>query len=115
MEGEHFIIANLRCLISSSACPSGGLLIEASSLVQGAGSASGSSTSPSEDSSSTHPVPSRRTRSSRPEWLPLPERVVGSAPQVIKIKRKGVVGRQKAPGSKGEDFVPWIIAEHEDF
>ena len=83
--------------------------------MQGVGSASGSSTSPSEDSSSAHPVPSRRTRSSRPERIPLPERVTGSAPRVIKIKRKGASGRRNAPGSKGEDFVPWVSAEQEDF
>ena len=34
---------------------------------------------------------------------------------MIKIKRKGAVGRRNAPGSKGEDFVPWVSAEHEDF
>ena len=83
--------------------------------MQGAGSASVSSTSPSQDSSSAHPDPSRRTRSSRPEWLPLPERVAGSAPRVIKIKRKGAAGRRNAPGSKEEDFVPLVCAEHEDF
>ena len=115
VEEEHFVIANLRRLILSSGRPSGDPLIEASGRVQGAGSASGSSTSPSEDSSSAHPVPSRRTRSSRPERLPLPERVARSSPRVIKIKRKGVAGRRKAPGSKGEDFVPWVIAEHKDF
>ena len=83
--------------------------------MQGAGSASGSSTSPSQDSSSAHLVPRRRTRSSRPERLPLPERVAGSAPRVIKIKRKGAAGRWNTPGSKGEDFVPWVSTEHEDF
>ena len=89
MEGEHFFIADLRHLISSSARPFDGPLIEASSLVQGAGRASGSLTSLSEDSNSAHPVPSWRTRSSRPERIPPPERVARSAPQVIKIKRKG--------------------------
>ena len=77
VEGEHFVIADLRRLISSSACPSGGPVVEASSQVQGA---SGSSTSPSEDSSSTQPVLSRRTRSSHLERLPLPKQVAGSAP-----------------------------------
>ena len=67
VEGEHFVIVDLRHLISSSGLPSGGLVVEASSQVQGARSASGSLTSPSEDSSSTQPVPIRRTRSSRPE------------------------------------------------
>ena len=115
VEGEHFVIADLRRLVSSSARPSGGPVIEASSRVQGAWSASGSSTSPSEDSSSSQPVPSRRTRSSRPEWLPLPEQVAGSAPRVITIKRKGAVGRRNAPGSKGEDFIPRVSGEPEDF
>ena len=115
MEGEHFVIADLRRLISSSVRPSGGPVVEASSRVQGAGSASGSSTSPSEDSSSAQLVPSRRTRSSRLERLPLPEQVDGSAPRVIKIKRKGAAGRWNVPESKGEDFVPWVSAEYEDF
>ena len=59
VEGEHFVIANLQRLISSSACPSGDPVLEASSRVQGAGSASGSSTSPSKDSSSLIPFPVR--------------------------------------------------------
>ena len=115
VEGEYFVIADLRRLISSRARPSEGPVVEASSRVQGAGSASSSSTSPSEDSSSAHLVPSRRTRSCRPERLPLCERVVGSAPRVLKIKRKGAVGPRNAHGSKGEDFVPWVSAKHQDF
>ena len=106
VEGEHFVIVVLRCLISSSARPSDGPVVKASSRVQGAGSASGSSTCPSEDSISAHPIPSRRTRSSRPERLPLPERVAGAAPRVIKIKRKGAAERRNSPGSKEEDFIP---------
>ena len=58
MEGEHFVIADLRRLVSSSARPSCGPVVEASNQVQGVWSASGSSTSPSEDSSSAQPVPS---------------------------------------------------------
>ena len=115
MEGEHFVIADLRGLISSSARPSGGPVVEALSRVQGAWSASGSSTSPSEDSSSAQPVPSWRTKSNRPERLPLPEQVVESAPRVITIKMKGAVGRWNAPGSKEEDFIPRFNGEHEDF
>ena len=114
-EGEHFVIADLRRLILSSARPSGDLLVEVSSRVQGAGSASSSSTSPSEDSSSAHPVPSRRTRSSRPERLPLPERVARFCPRVVKIRQKGAAGGWNAPGSKGDDFVPWVGVEREDF
>ena len=115
MEGEHFVIADLRRLISSSACPSGGPIVEASSRVQGVGSASNSLTPPSEDSSSAHPVPNRRTKSSRPERIPLHERVAESAPRVIKIKRKGAAGRRDTPGSNGEDFVPRVSIKHEDF
>ena len=106
VEGEHFVIADLRRQISSGAHPFGDPVVEASSRVQGVGSALGSSTSPSEDSSSANPVPSRRTRSSRLERLPLTERVAGSTPRVVKIKRKGATGRWNAYGSKGEDFVP---------
>ena len=113
VEGEYFVIADLRCLISSSACFSGDPIVEASSRVQGAGHVSGSSTSPSGDSSSAHPVPNWRTRSSRPERLPLPNRVVISSPRVVKIRQKGASGQRNAPGSKGEDFVPWVSAEHE--
>ena len=92
VEGEHFVIADLRRLISSSARPSEDLVVEASSRVQGAVNILGSSTSPSEDSSPAHPAPSWRTRSSCPEQLPSLERVAGSAPRVVKIKRKGASG-----------------------
>ena len=34
---------------------------------------------------------------------------------MITIKRKGVVGRRNTPGSKGEDFIPWVSDEPEDF
>ena len=115
MEGEHFVIANLRRLISSSARPSGGTVVEASSRVRGAGSTSGSSTSPSEDSSSAHPIPSRKTRNSHPERFPLLERVVRFAPRVVKISWKGVVGRRNALGTNVEDFIPWVSVKPEDF
>ena len=114
-EGEHFVIADLRCLISSCACPSDSTAVEASSRVRGTGRASGSSTSPNEDSGFARPIPNRRTRSSRPKRLPFPEQVAGSAPRVVKISQKGAVGRRNALGSKGEDFVPWVSADHEDF
>ena len=115
VEGEHFVIADLRRLILSGVRPSGDPVVEASSRVQGVGSTSGSFTSPSEDSSSAHLVPIRRTRSSHLERFPLPERVAGSTPRVVKIRRKVAAGRRNAPGSMGEDFIPWVIAEHKDF
>ena len=110
VEGEHFVIVDLRRLISSSACSSNSPIVEASSRVQGAGRASGSSTSPSKDSSSAHPVPSRRTRSSRPEWLPLPEPVAGSAPRVIKIKQKGAASDGMRLGLRGRISFPGLAS-----
>ena len=73
VEWEHFVIADLRRLISSRARPSGDPVVEALSRVQGAGHALGSSTCLSGDSSSAHPAPSRRIKSSRLERLPLPD------------------------------------------
>ena len=115
VEGEHFVIADLQRLILSSTCPSDGLVVEASSQVQGTWSASGSSTSLNEDSSSAQPLPSRKTISSRPERLPFPEQVAESTPRVITVKLKGAAGRRNAPRSKREDFIPWVSVEHEDF
>ena len=34
---------------------------------------------------------------------------------MVKIKRKRAAERRNAPGSKREDFVRWVSAEHEDF
>ena len=34
---------------------------------------------------------------------------------MITIKRKGVAWRRNAPGSKGEDFIPWVSGEPEYF
>ena len=69
VEGEHFVIADLRRLVSSSAISLRDSVIEASSRVQGAGSASQSSASSSGGSSSSPFAPGRRARSSRPERL----------------------------------------------
>ena len=34
---------------------------------------------------------------------------------MVTIKRKGAVGQRNAPGSKGEDFIPWVSGKPEDF
>ena len=47
VEGEHFVLADVRCLASGSANSSQDLVVEASSRVQGARSASRSSASSS--------------------------------------------------------------------
>ena len=80
MEGEHFVIVDLRRLVSSSASSSRNLVIEASSRVQGAGDTSRSSASSSGGSSSPFPGPGQKIRSSCPERLLPTAQVVGSAP-----------------------------------
>ena len=114
VEGEHFVVVDLRRLVSRGASSSRGPTVEASSRVQGVGSASGASTSSSESSSSSPPAPSRGTRRGHPERPPLPVQVPGPAPRVVKIMRKGAPGRHNAPGSKGEDFMPWVTADSEE-
>ena len=99
MEGEHFVIANLRRLVSGSASYSRGLKVKASSRVQGARSASRSPASSSGGSSSSSFAPSRRARRDRPKrFLPLAQ-VVRAAPRVVKVKRKRAHGCRNAPGS----------------
>ena len=82
--------------------------------MQGVGSASGASTSSSGSSGSSLLVPGRGTRSGHPKSLRLPVQVAGPAPRVVRIRRKGALGRCNGPGSKGEDFVPWVPADSEE-
>ena len=81
--------------------------------MHGAGRTSRPSASSSGGSSSSLPTLGERTRSSHPERLLLPVRVIGPALRVVKVKRKRASGRRNAPGSKGEDFVPWVPADTE--
>ena len=57
VEGEHFVVANLRRLVSRGASSSRDPIVEASSPVQGIGSASGASTSSRGSSNSVPPPP----------------------------------------------------------
>ena len=107
------MITDLRSLVSGSASSSRNQVIEASSRVQGAGSTSRSSASSSKGSSSSPLAPGQRIRSSHPERLLPPTQVAGPAPRVVKVKRKRASRRRNAPGSKGEDFVPWVPADTE--
>ena len=111
VEGDNFVVANLRRLVSRGASSSRDSTVEASSQVQGASRAS---TSSSGSSSSSPATPSRETKRGRPERPPLPVQVPGPASRVVKIRRKGAPGRRNVPGSKGEDFVPWVPAENEE-
>ena len=105
MEGEHFVVADLRRLVSGSASSSKNPVIEASSRVQGSRGTSRSSASSSGDSSSSPPA--------GPERLLLPAQVVGPTPRVVKVKWKRASKRQNALGSRGEDFVPWVPTDTE--
>ena len=113
VEGKHFVIADLRRLVSGSTSSSRNPTIEASSRVQGAGSTPRSSGSSSEGSSSSPPVPGQRTMSDHPERLLPPERVAGPVPPSGKGKAEKGVRASERVGSKGEDFIPWIPADME--
>ena len=107
MEGEHFVLADVRRLVSGSASSSRDLVVEASSRVQGARSASRSSASSSRVSDSS-PTLGRGARGHRLERsLPLAQ-VARAAPRVVKVKRKRSLKSRNAPGSRCENFVPWV-------
>ena len=74
----------------------------------GARSVSRSSASSSGGPSSSFSAPGWRARRECPErFLPLAQ-VVGAAPRVVKVKRKRALGRRNAPGSRCENFIPWV-------
>ena len=110
VEGEHFVIADIRRLISSSARPSEDPVVEASSRVQGFGHASGSSTSLSRDSSSAHLDPSRRIRSSRPERLPLLIKWPGLPPEWYRSDGKGHLGNGTRSGPRVRISFPGLVS-----
>ena len=101
VEGEHFVVADLRHLVSLGASSSRDPTVKALSRVQGVGSASRAFTSSSRSSGSSLPVPGRGTRSGHSERLHLPVQVAGPAPRVVRIRMKEAPGRRNAPGSRG--------------
>ena len=107
------MVADLRRLVFGDANSSRNPVIKVSSRVHGAGSTLMPSASSSGGSSSSLPALGERTRSSHPERLLLPARVTGPTPRVVNVKQKRASGHQNAPGSKGEDFVPWVPADTE--
>ena len=114
VEGEHFVVADLRRLVSRGASSSRDPAVEASSQVQGVGSAFRTFTSSSGGFGSSLSVPDQGTRSGHPERLRFPVQMAGPAPRVVRIRRKGAPGRRNAPRSKGEEFVPWVRADSEE-
>ena len=107
VEGEHFVLADVRRLVSSSASSSRDLVVEAYSWVQGTRSVSRSSASSSWDSDSS-PAPGRGARGHRPESILPFAQVARAAPRVVKVKQKKALKSQDAPGSRCENFVPWV-------
>ena len=108
VEGEHFVLVDVRRLVSSSASSFRDLVVEASSQVQGARSRSRLFASSSWGSSSSPSAPSRKAKKGRPKRLLSLAQVAGAAPRVVKVKRKRALGRRNTPGSRGENFIPWI-------
>ena len=80
VEGEHFVLVDVRRLVFGSASSSRDLVVKALSRVQGARSASGSSSSSSRGSGSSS-APGRGARGRRAEHiLPLTQ-IAGVAPE----------------------------------
>ena len=111
VEGEHFIVSDLWHLVSRGPSSSRDPTVKALSGVQGVGSTSGASTSLS-GSSGSSPSPPRFLI--REVGAALPVQVAGSASRVVRIRRKGAPERRNVPGSKEEDFVPWVPADSEE-
>ena len=89
VEGEHFIVADLRRLVSRGASSSRDPVVEASSRVQGVGSVSGASTSLSGSSSLSPSAHGKGTKRGHPERQPLPVLVPGPAPPGSKDQEEG--------------------------
>ena len=69
--------------------------------------APGSSASSSRGSGSSS-APGRGARGHRSERILPPAQVAGAAPRVVKVKRKRALGHRNKPGSRCEDFIPWV-------
>ena len=108
VDGEHFVTTNLLSLIASSASPFGDPEVEASNREQASRAPYVPSASTSGDSSLTPPRPSRGERGIRLARLPLPRKGTGSAPRVLKIKKKGTNWGKNTVGAQVKDFVPWV-------
>ena len=107
VEGEHFVLTDVRRLASSSVSSSRDLVVEASSQVQGARSSLRSPTSLSRVSDSSSTTDREAIGQGFERVLPLTQ-VAKAAPRVVKVKRKRALKRRNALGSRSEDFVPWI-------
>ena len=97
------MLADVLRLASSSASSSRGLVVEASSRVQG-----DQSTSSDGGPGSSSSAPGRRSRGDFPgRSLPLGQ-LTRAALRVVKVKRKRVLKRRNTPRSRCENFIPWV-------
>ena len=113
VEEEHFVLADVRRLAFGNAGSSRDLIVEASSRVQGAQSASRSSASLSRGSDSSSAAGREASGRGLERVLPLTQ-VARAAPRVVKIKRKKALKHRNAPGSRCENFVPWVPNDPDD-
>ena len=111
VDGEHFVISDLLCLISGGASTSEGAEAEIADRRSVARSPLGPSTSNSGGSSLAQPAPRLGEGGSPPERLPLPSRGGKSAPRVLKVKKKRATGRVNALGTQVRDFIHWVRLE----
>ena len=107
VEGENFVLADVRHLAFGSSSSSRDLVLEASSWVQRARSALGLSTSSSRGSD-LFSSPGQGAIVHRPECIFPLVQAAGAAPRVVKVKRKNALKRRNAPGSRCENFIPWV-------
>ena len=106
VEGEHFVTTDMLSLIAGSASPFGDPTPETSNREQASRAPSVLLASTSGDSNPAPPGPSRGERVIHQARLPLPRKGIGSAPRVLKIKKKGTNRGKNAPGAQVKDFVP---------
>ena len=106
VDGEHFVNADLLCMISSGALTFGGAEAEIADRRSVARSPSGPSASNSGGSGSAQPAPRRGKGGSPPERLPLSSRGGKSAPRVRKVKKKKAARWVNVPGTQVRDFIP---------
>ena len=110
VEGEHFVLKDVRRLASGNASSSRDLVVGAPSRVQEARSSSSATSGRGSDSP---PASDRGTRGQHNESLLTLAPTVRAAPRVVKVLRKRVFKRQDAPESRCENFVPWVPDDSE--
>ena len=110
MDEEHFFTTDMLSLIAGSASPSKDPEAEKSNREQASRAPSAPSTSTSGDSSPAPLRPSRGKRGICPERLPLPRKGTGSAPRVLKIKKRDK-SEKEFSGAQVKDFLPWVCPE----